>query len=183
MSSILHKVQLNTSFHVTGQSLEDSVVNSLNLLCASDRPMSGDVWRKPCLLSDPIERSPVLSNPETAVPGNYSVSKKLAIRSMDSFDVRHVAPSCWKYPWLSSTSSSCSTNSMKISRCCAVFTVWLKKLAPLFSVQILRTKLRFKPGAEVVHGWYVGFRWPNGMSSVSSHNWINGTIIHLWTMW
>ena len=27
--------------------------------------MSGDVWHKPCLLSDPIERSPALSDPET----------------------------------------------------------------------------------------------------------------------
>ncbi|KAJ4451190.1 hypothetical protein ANN_02632, partial [Periplaneta americana] len=32
-----------------------------------DRPMSGDVWRKPCLLSNPIERSPALSNPEISV--------------------------------------------------------------------------------------------------------------------
>ncbi|KAJ4431531.1 hypothetical protein ANN_20130 [Periplaneta americana] len=29
--------------------------------------MSGDVWRKPCLLSNPIERSPALSNPEISV--------------------------------------------------------------------------------------------------------------------
>ncbi|KAJ4426429.1 hypothetical protein ANN_27243 [Periplaneta americana] len=33
----------------------------------ANRPMSEDVWRKPCLLSNTIERSPALSNPEISV--------------------------------------------------------------------------------------------------------------------
>ncbi|KAJ4429489.1 hypothetical protein ANN_21658 [Periplaneta americana] len=39
----------------------------MKALRSLDRPVSGDVWRKPCLLSHPIERSPTLSNPEISV--------------------------------------------------------------------------------------------------------------------
>ncbi|KAJ4434705.1 hypothetical protein ANN_23273 [Periplaneta americana] len=40
---------------------------SISVHILNDRPMFGDVWRKPCLLSNPIERSPALSNPEISV--------------------------------------------------------------------------------------------------------------------